>query len=91
MGRTYRRVYRSAIYYISAGQKDKAIQAIENLKDGFSHPIITRVVPFKTFELNQKTFLNYHQKNPDTPFCNTYISPKLSLLMQKFGKHVKVR
>lgn len=82
--------YRSAVYHLNAGQKKTATQAIENLQDEFSHPIITIVIPFKTFELNQESYLNYYQKNPDKPFCKTYISPKLSLLMQKFRKHVKL-
>lgn len=82
--------YRSAIYYLVDGQKEKAILTIEQLQNGFSNPIITKVIPFKTFELNQETYLNYYQKNPGKPFCKTYISPKLSLLMQTFGKHLKV-
>jgi peptide-methionine (S)-S-oxide reductase len=82
--------YRSAIYYLDDRQKEKAVLAMEQLQDGFSHPIITKIIPFKTFELNQESYLNYYQKNPDKPFCKTYISPKVLLLREKFGKHVKV-
>jgi peptide-methionine (S)-S-oxide reductase len=82
--------YRSAVYYVNAVQKKTANQAIEHLQKDFEDQIITKVIPFKTFKLNQESFLNYYQKNPDKPFCKTYISPKLSLLVQKFGKHFKV-
>ena len=82
--------YRAAIYYFDVGQKEKAILAIDQLQKDFQDQIITRVLQFGTFQLNQETFLNYFQKNPEKPFCKTYISTKLSLLRLKFGKYIKV-
>lgn len=82
--------YRSAIYYLDDRQKEKAILAIEQLQKEFENKIITMIIPFNTFELNQETYLNYYQKNPNKPFCKTYISPKLLLLREKLGRHLKV-
>ena len=61
--------YRSAIYYFDVGQKEKAILAIDQLQKDFQDQIITRVLEFGTFQLNQETFLNYFKKNPENHFA----------------------
>lgn len=81
--------YRSAIYYFNAQQKKKATAAIITLQKGFAEPIITQVIPFKVFKLNEETYLNYYQKNPGKPFCETYISPKLNELRKRYAKEMK--
>ncbi|MDQ8051899.1 MAG: peptide-methionine (S)-S-oxide reductase [Pedobacter sp.] len=81
--------YRSAIYYLDANQKKQAELAIEKFQPTFDEPIITKVIPFKTFKLNQQQYLDYYAKNPEKPFCQTYISPKLTLLKRKYGKMIR--
>ena len=84
-----RKKYRSAIYYFNEIQKDKVSQLITVLQPKFDHKIITRVLAFSSFKPSPKEFQNYYYSNPKKPFCQTYINPKLQLLLKKFSSHVK--
>lgn len=77
--------YRSAIYYNSEGQKKEVELIINKSQSNFSEPIITRILPFKSFESSDPKFQNYYYSNPDKPFCKSYISPKLQLLQKEFA------
>lgn len=81
--------YRSAIYYVNATQKKQAMVAILNLQQEFDQPIITKVIPFKAFKLNDQQYLDYYRKNPEKPFCQTYISPKLTDLRARYAPQMK--
>lgn len=80
--------YRSAIYTYADDQVIAAKQAIELLQKQFEDPIITKVIPFKNFKLNNEQYLDYYYKNPDKPFCKTFIDPKLKILLNQFSSHV---
>ena len=82
--------YRSAVYTFHDDQEVPAKQAIEILQKEFSETIITKVIPFKTFQLNDQQYLDYYYKNPEKPFCKTFIDPKLTMLMNQFSSHVDV-
>jgi len=83
-----RHKYRSAIYTFSNQQLLEAKKILSSLQSDFNDPIITRILPFCEFKINEEDFLNYYRNNPDKPFCQTYIDPKIKLLMDKFSKHV---
>jgi len=80
--------YRSAVYTFTKGQAEDALRAIDTLQPEFEQPIITAVLPFKEFKLNRDEYLNYYYSNPDKPFCENIVSPKLKLLTQRFGKNI---
>jgi peptide-methionine (S)-S-oxide reductase len=80
--------YRSAVYTFNDDQVSSAKQAIEMLQSGFEDPIITKVIPFKIFKMNNEQYLNYYYKNPEKPFCKTFIDPKLRILLKQFSIHV---
>ena len=77
--------YRSAIYYFETSQKHQIDQILQTLQQSFDQPLITQVLPFKAFKLNIEEQLNYYYKNPDKPFCQTHITPKLRLLMERYS------
>lgn len=77
--------YRSAVYTFAEKQSDTARQCITLIQKEFDKPIITKSLAFNEFKLNKETYLDYYYKNPDNPFCQTHINPKLSLLMNKFS------
>jgi len=83
-----RKKYRSAIYTFNALDSERAIEAIQHHQEHFKKPLVTRVLPFGDFKISDKAFQNYYFNNPQKPFCETYIAPKLSLLLLKFGEHV---
>ena len=86
---SFRKKYRSAVYSFTPSQ-EKEIQAILLKKAKlFESPIVTKVYPYKSFKLNSEKYLNYYEKNREKAFCKTYIDPKLSLILKKYGTYVK--
>ena len=80
--------YKSAVYTFHKDQESLAKQAIEKFQHDFDSQIITEVLPFKTFKLNKEEYLEYYYKNPEKPFCKTFIDPKLKMLMNRFADHI---
>ncbi len=80
--------YRSAVYTFSIEDYQNATLIFSELQSEFEEKIITQVLPFETFKLNIEDQLNYYFKNPEKPFCETYINPKLKYILQKFTKQV---
>ncbi len=83
-----REKYRSAIYVFSKKQK-KEVQLIMNqLQSAFQEKIITQILDFESFKSSDNQFKNYYYSNPEKPFCQTFINPKLKLLFTKFSQQV---
>lgn len=85
-----REKYRSAIYTFNENQAKLAELILKKLASDFDERIITRVLQYSFFRLNEERFLNYYQNNPEAPFCKTYIRPKLELLQDRF-KNVLIK
>jgi len=83
-----RQKYRSAIYTYSKEQEVQANKILVVLQKGFDQPIVTSVLPFHQFKENQETYLDYYKKNPEKPFCQRYIEPKLRKLKTQFTEVV---
>jgi peptide-methionine (S)-S-oxide reductase len=81
--------YRSAVYYFSQHEKEKSQKIIKELQFNFEDKIITQILEFKKFKPSIKEFQNYYQSNPDRPFCENYINPKLHFLLQNFSNHLR--
>lgn len=81
---SFRNKYRSAIYTFGALQSSLALKSIERLERDFEQPILTQVLDFVGFKENKEEFQNYYYTDPDKPFCQRYIGPKISLLKKKF-------
>jgi peptide-methionine (S)-S-oxide reductase len=86
---TMRRKYRSAVYAMDEAQAEAARRVLTELGPGFDAPLVTRVLPFRTFRASDERFQRYAEKNAGGPFCTAYIDPKLALLRQEFGKLLK--
>ncbi|NAS32575.1 peptide methionine sulfoxide reductase [Flavobacteriaceae bacterium R38] len=84
-----RKKYRSAVYYFSL-EDEKLIKMILNdLQNDFDVELITKALPFSAFKSSLEEHLNYYYKNPEKPFCKTYINPKLSFLLKNYTHHLK--
>ncbi|MFL0353860.1 peptide-methionine (S)-S-oxide reductase [Xanthomarina sp. GH4-25] len=84
-----RNKYRSAIYTFSKTQQREAIKHIESFQEDFDQRLITQVFPFSEFKASREAIQNYYQKNPEKPFCKTFINPKLNLLLKQFSTYTK--
>jgi len=85
---SFRKKYRSAIYYFDTYQQEKSTQIIKELQLGFDAKIITQILEFKDFKPSSKEFQNYYKQNPQKPFCEKYINPKLFFLSLKYSKEL---
>ena len=83
-----RKKYRSAVYTFTADQKEEVDKILEKLQADFAEPLVTRSYMYKSFRSSEESFRNYYLKNPDKPFCKSYIDPKLKLILDKFKKYV---
>lgn len=80
-----RKKYRSAVYAMDEAQAEAARRALAEVEPSFDAPLITRVLPFRTFKASEERFQRYAEKNAGGPFCTSYIDPKLALLRKQFG------
>ncbi len=79
--------YRSAIFYNSPEQKNKAEEyktALDN-SGAWSCPIVTTIEPLKTFYEAENYHQNYFNANPGQMYCRYVIQPKV----EKFEKVFK--
>ena len=81
--------YRSAIYTFSDQQLHEANAILNELQANFKGRLITNVLPFDSFKPSTVAFQNYYYRNPEKPFCQNYIDPKIKLLFKKFSIHAK--
>ncbi len=82
------RQYRSGIYYRSAEQQKiaEASKAALQAEGRFSSPVVTEILPFKTFFAAEEYHQNYYRRNPDDRYCNAVLVPKLKKLGLKWVK-----
>lgn len=83
-----RDTYRSAIYVYNDMQETEVRKGIGRLQGEFENQLITQVLPFKSFKVSRDEIQNYYYNNPKKPFCETFINPKLKLLLKQFSKYV---
>ncbi len=76
--------YRSAIYSYSWVQAVESKKILHALQPTFGNKIITKVYSFKDFKPSPEQFVAYFYKNPNKPFCERFIHPKLKTLLRKF-------
>jgi len=80
--------YRSAVYAFSTKQHQESGQILRLLQKEFDDNLITKVYGFQDFKLSPEPYQNYYLKNPEKPFCKTFIDPKLQMLLRRFPKNV---
>ncbi|CAH8282186.1 peptide-methionine (S)-S-oxide reductase [Mariniflexile fucanivorans] len=82
--------YRSAIYTFSEDHNSQSEAIIKSFQKEFDNKLITKVYPFHSFKASREAVQNYYQKNPEKPFCETFINPKLKLLLEQFSHHTNI-
>lgn len=80
--------YRSAVYTFSEKQKKEASIAIAEFRTDQDKPFITETLSFSDFKPSREQITNYYYKNPEKPFCKSFIDPKLKLLLSRFSNEI---
>lgn len=77
--------YRSVILYVNEAQKAAAEKSKRQAAGKFRNPIVTEIVPLTKFYPAEKYHQDYFRNNPDAPYCQVVIRPKLEKLKAKLS------
>ena len=85
--------YRSAIFTHSDAQKDIAKQVIREIEEAHVWPgrIVTEVTPFTNFYPAEGYHQDYFANNPNQPYCQVVIAPKVAKLRKRYQDRLKQR
>lgn len=83
--------YRSAIFYHNPQQKRVADELIAELNESnlWPDPIVTEVTPFERFYEAEEYHQEYYANNPNQPYCQVVIAPKLAKFRKKYLEELK--
>lgn len=83
--------YRSVIFYTSEQQRKTAEQLIAELNAvrHWPNPIVTTVEPAKKFFEAEDYHQEYFANNPNQPYCQFVVEPKVKKFQQKFAEKMK--
>ncbi|WP_017222670.1 peptide-methionine (S)-S-oxide reductase [Moritella dasanensis] len=73
--------YRSAVYAMEPYQITEIKHNLALLQDEFEQPLITRAYTLNQFKLSDESMQNYYYSDPQRPFCENIITPKLKKLL----------
>lgn len=76
-------MYASVIFYHDSAQKKTAEDLIADLeakKLRGPHPIVTQLRAFEKFRIAEDYHQNYYKNNPNQPYCQIIIDPKIQKL-----------
>ena len=86
---SFRDRYRSAVYWYTIEQQQIFEDALVLLQPEFKNQIITKTLPFAKFTASRVSIQEYYKKNPEAPFCQRYIIPKLNELQKQYASLIK--
>lgn len=73
--------YRSAIFYVDSDQKDIIEKSIQNVAiPDWGNKIVTEISPLTEFYPADSSHQDFFNRNPNHPYCQLVINPKLKKL-----------
>lgn len=83
--------YRSAVFYQNDSQRKTAEEVIKEVDAAktWKRPIVTEVVPFKSFYKAEDYHQEYFEKNPRSSYCQAVIEPKIVKLREYYRAKLK--
>ena len=78
--------YRSVIFHHNEEQQKVSQKSIKKAEESgaYINPIVTEITPIGIFYLAEDYHQNYYRVNPNAPYCQVVIKPKL----EKFNKQI---
>ena len=77
--------YRSAVFTLSEVQGEAANDAIKRAAKIWSGEIVTEVTPASTFHAGEDYHQDYFINNPQQPYCQAVVAPKVAKARQKYA------
>lgn len=83
--------YRSSVFYHNDKQRELAEAYKKRLNDekAFGDPIVTEIVPFKTFYSAEGYHQDYFAQNGNAPYCRVVVRPKVEKVRKVFVDKLK--
>lgn len=83
--------YRSVVFYHDAEQQKKAELYKKKLEDSgaFKDPIVTQIEPLENFYKADSDHHDYYANNPNQPYCQAIVRPKVEKFKSAFSKILK--
>lgn len=83
--------YRSVVFYHDEAQKVAAEKVKQEIEDAsiYDAPIVTEIVPLTSFYEAENYHQNYFNENPNQPYCQAVVNPKVRKFKAKFGALLK--
>lgn len=83
--------YRSVIFYDSPAQRDVAAEVIEELEEAevWDAPIVTELATAETFYPAEEYHREYYRRNPEQPYCQVVVEPKVAQFRARFMDRLK--
>jgi peptide-methionine (S)-S-oxide reductase len=83
--------YRSAIFWHTPEQKAEAEAVIAELaaSEQLGAPIVTEVTEATTFYPAEAYHQRYYEQNPQQPYCQFVVAPKVAKALAKFADRLK--
>ena len=78
--------YRSAVYCNEPALCERVSAVITKLSAEQTTPYITQAFMLEGWRANEQKYQDYFYSNPERPFCQTHIVPKLKQIMAKYGQ-----
>jgi len=86
---SFREKYRSAVYTFSESQHQEVQDILKEKQKLFEKPLVTKIYPFGEFKLNDEKYLDYYKSNPEKPFCQVRIEPKVKVLLERYSTFIQ--
>ncbi|MBI3956411.1 MAG: peptide-methionine (S)-S-oxide reductase MsrA [Candidatus Kerfeldbacteria bacterium] len=83
--------YRSEIFVADEEQRNIATSVKARLERDkvFGKPIVTAITPFSSFTRAEDYHQDFYNSNPEQPYCQAVINPKLAKLRKGFAEWMK--
>ena len=83
--------YRSVILWESPEQEPVAREVIRDLEAQglWGKPVVTEIAPLRRFHQAEDYHDDYYRRNPEQPYCQVVINPKLAKLRERFGHRMR--
>ena len=85
------RQYRSAIFYHNEQQKTESLSIIKEVDESgmYNSHVVTEVSPCSAFFSGEGFHQDYFRNNPQNPYCQAVVSPKLAKFRKTFVAKLK--
>lgn len=81
--------YRSIIFYRSEEEKELASKVIDEVQDVYQNKIVTELKLFEKFYPAEAYHQDYYASDPDRPYCQVVIDPKLEKFKELYKEKIK--